>query len=102
MQQKANKERKEGSKQMRNKNKTLDLKTLVVFLICTATTCLFGTLTVPNQPVLRPMGPMGSVGACLAGGKRGDLGRHADDRGHHHQNGYGIAERTGIRGEDLQ
>ena len=55
---------------MRNKNKTLDLKTLVVCLFFTAITCLFGTLTVPNQPVLRPR-PMGSVGACLAGGKLG-------------------------------
>ena len=63
-------ERKERAPQMRNKNKTLDLQTLVVCSICTATTCVLATITIPMQPV--PI-TMATVGPCIAGGKLGPI-----------------------------
>ena len=55
---------------MQNKNKTLDLQTLVLCSICTATTCVLATITIPMQPV--PI-TMATVGPCIAGGKLGPI-----------------------------
>ena len=50
------------------RNQKLDLQTLVLCSVCTATTCVLATITIPMQPV--PI-TLGSVGACIAGGKLG-------------------------------
>ena len=49
-------------------NQKLDLQTLVLCAVCTATTCVLAIITVPIQPV--PF-TLGSVGACIAGGLLG-------------------------------
>ena len=51
-------------------NQKLDLKTLVVCLICTATTCVWASFPVSKQP--SPI-TAGSIGACIAGGTLGPI-----------------------------